>query len=123
MARMTKKRRAFQLFDEGKDRHDPEVKALGLSTRVRSRYFREWKRLQEPEAPAEVSVVSVSGRTVPVRHIAMGAKFEYDGKLYRKVNAIGNTVIGLQLITEGNLMFQASHYRLVMDAQTEVIPK
>ena len=122
MVRMTKKRRAFQLFDKGKGPHDPEVEALGLSRKLGNRYFRQWRQLQgvsiapSPVAPSEVA-------TVPVKDIPMGGKFEYNGKLYRKVNAVFGVVIGLRLIEQDNQMFLSSSERIELHPAARVILK
>ena len=40
---MTKKDKAFKLFDEGKNASSPEVKALKLKGRTKYNYYRDWK--------------------------------------------------------------------------------
>ena len=41
---MTRKEKAFKLFEEGKTNLDPKVKALGLKAKTRANYYYEWKK-------------------------------------------------------------------------------
>jgi len=125
---VSKKKQAFELFSQGKTPHSPEVEELGLTRRLRNRYFREWKRLQEAkieETPVEVpsAPTETPTQTVPLSTIAMGGKFEYESKLYRKVNVVQGAVIGLALIEQDNQMFLSSHDRVMLDGDTQVVAK
>ena len=49
--KQTKKAKSFQLFSKGKTPSSAEVKATGLYKTNRYKYFYEWQRLGNPEAP------------------------------------------------------------------------
>jgi len=44
---VTRKEKAFKLFEEGKTNLDPKVKALGLKAKTRANYYYEWKKGRE----------------------------------------------------------------------------
>lgn len=64
---MSKKEKAFALFDQGKRPSDPEVKSLGLKPKTRYNYYQLWKKLQagdqlsEAPKPKPVTVVTPKG--------------------------------------------------------------
>lgn len=41
---VSKRNKAFELFNQGKTLDDPEVQALGLKPESAKRYFRLWKQ-------------------------------------------------------------------------------
>jgi len=123
---MSKKKQAFELFSQGKPLHSPEVEELGLTRRLRNRYFREWKRLQEPEkAPVEVpsTPIETPVQTAPVSAIPMGGKFEYEDKLYQKVNVVQKVAIGVRLIEQDNQVFLSTRDRVTLNPDTQVVAK
>ena len=42
---MSKKQKAFKLFDQGKKPRDQEIKSLGLKSKSTYNYYQEWKKL------------------------------------------------------------------------------
>jgi len=115
---MSKRKQAFNFFDEGKSPHSLEVEALGLSRRLRNRYFREWKRLQEPE-----EAIETHAQTVSISSIPMGGKFEYEDKLYQKVNVVQKVAIGVRLIEQDNQVFLSTRDRVILNPDTQVVAK
>lgn len=49
---MSRKEKAFKLFEEGKVARDPEVKALCLKNTIRYNYYSEWQQSMRLVSPS-----------------------------------------------------------------------
>lgn len=93
MAKVSKREKAFKLFDEGKKARDPEVVALGLSPGTAKKYQTLWRKQSTPteQAPClEEAVAPIAPATgeVPVESIPDGSLFEHKGLLYKKKRTV-----------------------------------
>lgn len=66
---MSKKAKAFDLFDQGLRPGDPELKALGIAAKTRFNYFQLWKRLPS-EAAQKIAEVTKVGKESGTRGLA-----------------------------------------------------
>ena len=87
MAKVSKRERAFKLFDEGKKPGDPDILALGLSPKTVRKYQTLWRKQNATmeQAPCLESVEEPApAEEVPVESIPDGGLFEHKGLLYKK---------------------------------------
>lgn len=78
MDNISRKQRAFELFDQGKRPSDPEVRALKLKAGTIHGYFQEWKKNRELEG----------GKVVDTKTGAQAAKAEDKTGVPNEVEAL-----------------------------------
>ncbi len=59
---MTRKEKAFKLFEEGKTASSPEVKALGLKGRTKYNYYLDWQKDRGVTSPSSESISEAKGK-------------------------------------------------------------
>lgn len=83
---MSKKDLAFELFDQGKTRKDPEVLRLGLKEKSLKKYYSQWKQPQVAPVVAPPSEVQLGS-------LSVGAKFEFGSEKYRVADKIEDSIV------------------------------
>jgi hypothetical protein len=106
MAKVSKREKAFKLFDEGKKPRDPEVVALDLSPKTARKYQTLWrKQAGKTEVTAAAPIAPAAPTTageMTVESIPDGGLFEHKGLLYKKRTTVySGQVIATRMVGAG----------------------
>ena len=68
---MSKKDKAFALFDEGKTSSSPDVKALGLKGTTKYNYYADWQKSKGVTSPSQGAISEAKGKGKAISELEM----------------------------------------------------
>ena len=69
--KVSKRDKAFELFDEGKTSSSPEVKALGLKGTTRYNYYADWQKSKGVTSPSQGAISEAKGKGKAISEFEM----------------------------------------------------